>query len=95
MGELSIKLKIADREYPMKVRPEDEEMIRNAGKELNEKLKELKRRFRLDDRQDLLAMIAFDYLVQSRRREEAIRASEDMISEKLDQWDGLLNESLS
>ena len=37
MEELSIKIKIADREYPMKVDAEDEERIRLAGKKINEK----------------------------------------------------------
>jgi cell division protein ZapA len=32
MNELSIKIKIADREYPMKVDADDEEQIRLAGK---------------------------------------------------------------
>ena len=39
MDELSIKIKIADREYPMKVKRNDEERIRAAGKLINEKFK--------------------------------------------------------
>ncbi len=39
MKELSIKIKIADREYPMRVVPEDEERIRKAGRVINEKIK--------------------------------------------------------
>jgi cell division protein ZapA len=39
MEELSIKIKIADREYPMKVKRSDEERVRMAGKLINEKLK--------------------------------------------------------
>ena len=39
MKELSIKIKIADREYPMKVDAADEEKIRLAGKKINEKIK--------------------------------------------------------
>ena len=38
MEELSIKIKIGDREYPMKVDAEDEERIRLAGKKINEKI---------------------------------------------------------
>ena len=36
---LSIKIKIGDREYPMKVKPEEEQRVRNAGKAINEKLR--------------------------------------------------------
>ncbi|HEY5822878.1 MAG TPA: cell division protein ZapA, partial [Cyclobacteriaceae bacterium] len=32
MEDLSIKIKIADREYPMKVKLTDEERVRMAGK---------------------------------------------------------------
>ena len=41
MAELSIKIRIGNREYPMKVKAEDEERIRRAGKLLNEKIKTL------------------------------------------------------
>ena len=39
MEDLSIKIKIADREYPMKVKLVDEERVRIAGKLINEKIK--------------------------------------------------------
>ena len=39
MDELSVKIKIADREYPMKVKRLEEERVRAAGKIINEKIK--------------------------------------------------------
>ena len=36
MDELSVKIKIADREYPMKVKRQEEEKVRAAGKLNNE-----------------------------------------------------------
>ena len=60
MSELSIKLRIGNREYPMRIRVEDEERIRRAGRILNEKAQTYKERFGIDDQQDLLAMVAFD-----------------------------------
>lgn len=48
---------------------EEEEILRKAGKELNNKLKELQKAFGLDDKQDLLAMIAFDLLVKQGKQE--------------------------
>jgi cell division protein ZapA len=59
MEELSIKIKIADREYPMKVKGVDEERVRTASRLINEKLKSYKEQFGIDDKQDLLAMVAF------------------------------------
>ena len=64
MEELSIRIKIADREYPMKVDADDEETIRLAGKKINEKIKLYRDQFGIDDKQDLLAMVAFDSLYE-------------------------------
>ena len=60
MDELSLKVKIADREYPMKVKLDEEEKVRKATKLINEKLKTFRNQFGIDDKQDLLAMVAFD-----------------------------------
>ena len=69
MKELSINVKIADREYPMKVDAEDEERIRLAGKKINEKIKLYRDQFGIDDKQDLLAMVAFDSLYEKLQTE--------------------------
>ncbi len=64
MGELSVKLKIADREYPMRVKSEEEARVRKAGKLINDKLRTYREQFGIDDKQDLLAMVAFDFLME-------------------------------
>jgi cell division protein ZapA (FtsZ GTPase activity inhibitor) len=65
METLSIRLKIGDREYPMKVKVQDEAKIRRAGKLINEKIKKYREEFGLDDKQDLLAMVAFDCMIEA------------------------------
>ncbi len=64
MAELSIKIKIGNREYPMKVRPEDESMVRQMGKLINEKMKVFQTRFGIQDKQDLLAMVAIESFIE-------------------------------
>lgn len=71
MTELSIKLRIGNREYPMRVKAEDEERIRRAGKILNEKMKSYREKFGIEDQQDLLAMVAFDCQVEKMKNEES------------------------
>jgi cell division protein ZapA (FtsZ GTPase activity inhibitor) len=90
METLSIRLKIGDREYPMKVKTEDEAKIRHAGKLINDKIKRYREEFGLDDRQDLLAMVAFDSMVESMDRDiintdnsEQIKSSIDRINDQL------------
>ena len=78
MKELSIKIKIADREYPMKVDANDEERIRLAGKKINEKIKLYRDQFGIDDKQDLLAMVAIDSLyekIQADHSQESVGES--------------------
>ena len=91
MDTLSIKIKIGDREYPMKVKVEDESKIRRAGKLINEKLKKYREEFGLDDRQDLLAMVAFDCMVETMELNEM--SSED--SEKVEMTIKQINDSLT
>jgi cell division protein ZapA len=91
MAELSIKIKIAEREYPMRVNEEDEERLRIAGKMLNERLRMLREEFRIDDKQDLLAMIAFDLLADKLKEEESQKQTQQILGEKLDSLDTLLS----
>ena len=93
MNKLSIKIKIADREYPMKVEPEEEERIRKAGKIVNEKIKLFKSQFGIDDKQDLLAMVAFDALVE-RLKTEGGDVDENLLQEKLAGLNNLISKSL-
>ena len=83
MDELSIKIKIADREYPMKVRPEDEERVRKAGKSINERLRTYRERFGIDDKQDLLPMVAFDCLIEKMEAEEKSYGADEGIMERI------------
>ena len=47
MDELSIKIKIADREYPMKVKRHEEERACGGKPMINEKLKSYREQFGL------------------------------------------------
>jgi cell division protein ZapA (FtsZ GTPase activity inhibitor) len=57
-GLLNINVTIYDRQYKLKVRPEEEESVRNAAKRISEKVKELQEQFAGKDKQDFLAMAA-------------------------------------
>lgn len=83
MEKLSVKIKISDREYPMKVSPEDEERIRKAGKIINEKIKIYREKFGIDDKQDLLAMVAFDSVVDKIETEGESESTDNSVMERL------------
>lgn len=95
MDILSIKIKIADREYPMKVKPEDEERVRTAGKKINERLRSYREQFGINDYQDLLAMVAFDSLVDKIAMEEKqFDGDETAIVEKVEHLNKMISQSL-
>ena len=54
MGEISIKINIADRVYPLRVNMEEEEVIRRAAKIINDRIKEFQDNYAVRDKQDLL-----------------------------------------
>jgi cell division protein ZapA len=94
MEKLSIKVKIADREYPMKVDAKDEENIRKAGKIINERLRSYRERFGIDDKQDLLAMVAFDSTVERLKVEGETHQMDDNIEHKIEKLNQLISEAL-
>lgn len=91
-GELSIKIKIADREYPMKVAAEDEEKIRRAGKIINQRLKAYREQFGIDDKQDLLAMVAFDCLIDKIQLEETRGSIDQNVHHKINHLSELISQ---
>jgi len=94
MDELSVKIKIADREYPMKVKRMEEEKVRAAGKLINEKIKRYREQCGLDDKQDLLAMVAFDCLVDKMAEEESLQVIDDTVAEKVNYLNQLVSQAL-
>jgi len=49
---------ICDRPYRLKVKPEEEETVRNAARQISEKVRELQEQLTGKDKQDFLAMAA-------------------------------------
>lgn len=63
----------------MKVKAEDEAVLRQAGKKINEKIKSYQEQFGIDDFQDLLAMTTIDCFVEKLQSAE-IRQSTDEVA---------------
>jgi len=62
--ELSIKVSVAERQYPLKIEANDEENVRKAAWKVNERLKEYVEKYAVSDRQDALAMIALEFATE-------------------------------
>jgi cell division protein ZapA len=62
MAEVSLKISIAGRTYPLTIKEEDEVAVLHAAKIINEKIKEFEINYSVRDKQDLLAMCALNLL---------------------------------
>jgi len=94
MGELSIKIKILDREYPMKVSESEEERLRKAGKEINEQLKMFRAQFGIDDKQDLLAMVAIVSVAEKLKLDEQDSQFTKTVTDKITHLEKIITSSL-
>ena len=60
---LSIKVQIAERFYPLKIKRSDEEKIRKAANLINDKVLQYKQRYTDKDSQDFMAMAALQFVI--------------------------------
>lgn len=93
MSELSIKIVIAGRTYPLTIKREEEEVIRKAAKEINDAVKVLQENYAVKDSQDLVSMAALQIATKSVLEESPIDYSE--INSELIKLSSKLDEHLS
>ncbi len=65
MSELSIKVIIAGRSYPLTIKRDEEESIRKAAKEVDKIIANFQTNYAVKDKQDLLAMTALQLATRS------------------------------
>ncbi len=94
MGELSIKIKIANRVYPLTVKSEEEEGVRKAADNINQSINEFERLYDVKDKQDLLAMAALKVATHNFEVEKKGIVNGDGIKEDLKAVDELLDQHL-
>ena len=95
MGEISIKINIADRVYPLKVNMEEEEIIRRAAKLINDRIKEFQDNYAVRDKQDLLSMCVLHYATATLKAEKKVMREDMEVSDKVYELDRLLNDFFS
>lgn len=94
MNEFTISVKIADRPYRLTIKREDEEQIRRAANDINEKVKQYSENFAFNDKQDLLAMVALEERSSSIMNEKKLNDKEKSILIDLEKIDASLNDNL-
>ncbi len=91
MSDLAIKIRIAERDYPMRVSPLEEERLRLAGRQLNERIKEFREQYGIQDKQDLLAMIALSTMADGLKVSKEKDGTDAALTERLTRLDKLLS----
>lgn len=94
MKDLSIKVNIANRIYPLTVKQEEEENIRLAAKEINEMIREYEQNYAVKDKQDLLAMCALQFGTQKLDLGKKTIIEDDNFAEKLKLLNTLVEQNL-
>jgi cell division protein ZapA len=95
MGEISIKITIADRTYPLRVSMEEEEVVRRAAKIINERLKDYQENYAVRDKQDLLSMAVLHYATAVLKAEQKGQQQDSSVATKIDELDSLLTNFFS
>ncbi len=90
LNELSIKVNIADRHYQLKVTPEQEVVVRQAAKLINDKLKALQQQFDVRDKQDMLSMTVLELATQLITMQQNAASDKDGLSAQLHELQSLL-----
>ncbi|MBI5914813.1 MAG: cell division protein ZapA [Bacteroidetes bacterium] len=86
---------IAGRPYPLKIKANDEPVIRQIVKEVNEKVNKFQLTYPNREKQDCLAMALLAYAVDLHKASSQQSASSPEVSEKLSRIQSLLDEAAS
>lgn len=90
-----ITVTIAGRPYPLKIKAEDEDVIRKVVKDVNEKINRFQLTYTNKDKQDCMAMAILTYAIDFQKSKQLLDTAQDTkLSEKLSQLDAFLSQLL-
>ena len=93
---LKIKVTIAGRAYPIKVRNENEEEgMRKAANKINDLVTKFEKNYSVSDKQDVLAMCALQFASQVEQKTIDKAEVSEEVETKLNALNQLLHEHLS
>jgi cell division protein ZapA len=92
--QLNINVLVAGRPYKLKVEAGEEGIVRQAAKNVNDKVQEYQQQFFTKDKQDFLAMIALQTGVEALKPKNNNEGDSQFWAEKLDALNDLLDQHL-
>lgn len=94
MDELSITINIANRPYRLKIKKEEEEVLRESAKKIELLSKEYAKNFHFNDNQDLIAMVALQLANNASSMEKNITFRDTEMTKKLKDIDAYLDDKI-
>lgn len=91
---ININIVLLGRNYKLKVEPSEEALVRQAAKDINDKVLDYQSQFPSKDKQDFLIMILLQQKVDSLRK-TGVQTQTEEWSQKLDALDQLLSQHLT
>ncbi|MBW7871297.1 MAG: cell division protein ZapA [Flavobacteriia bacterium] len=83
MSSLKVKINIAGRFYPLTINAEEEEAVRNAGKEINRLVQEFEDRYAVTDKQGAISMVALQMASKLNLLKQSGEGSDQELNEKV------------
>ena len=94
-NKIKIKVNIADRIYPLTIRPEQEEAIRLSVKKIDQMIKQLEQSYAVRDKQDVLAMCSLQYATKLIQKDNSEDDSNKENLKKISNLNELIKEHIA
>jgi cell division protein ZapA (FtsZ GTPase activity inhibitor) len=94
LEKYSIKVNILNRPYPLLVKAEEEETVRNAAKLINDRIKVYKERFSVQDDMDLVIMCCLELATDNLNQAQRAKTNLSSAAEALERIDEALNAAI-
>ena len=85
MSTLKVKINIAGRQYPLSINAEEEEAVRNAGKEINKLIQDFEEKYAVTDKQDAIAMVALQMTSKLNLLKQTGKGADNAVNDKLNE----------
>ena len=94
MEEVSIKVSIANRVYPLKIKKSEEDRVLKAAELLNDRIKEYEQQYAVTDKFDLVAMCAMQFATEFVNLTEGLSSERQSVKTSISEIDSRLTEYL-
>jgi cell division protein ZapA len=94
MNERSLTITIAGRNYPMRVLESEVDTVERVCAHIDQQLADYGKQFTTMDKQDLLALVAFDSLMSKHDTEQDIEQTKRRIEHRISYLNEIVSEAL-